>query len=81
MQELTTLLGHRGPITCVKFHPVYNWLVTSSEDTTIKIWDYESGTLEKTLKGHTKTVHQIAIDQQGLHLGIVHILLCFYSKL
>jgi platelet-activating factor acetylhydrolase IB subunit alpha len=50
------LEGHRQPVTCVAFHPVFSSLASGSEDTTIKIWDWELGELEKTVKGHTKGV-------------------------
>jgi platelet-activating factor acetylhydrolase IB subunit alpha len=51
-----TLESHRGPITCVAFHPVFSSLASGSEDYTIKIWDWELGELERTVKGHTKAV-------------------------
>ena len=51
-----TLQSHRLPITCVAFHPVFSSLASGSEDTTIKIWDWELGELERTIKGHTKAV-------------------------
>ncbi|KAI4620135.1 protein with putative role during mitosis [Alternaria novae-zelandiae] len=51
-----TLQSHRSPITCVAFHPVFSSLASGSEDTTIKIWDWELGELERTVKGHTKGV-------------------------
>ena len=51
-----TLPSHRGPVTCVAFHPTFSSLASGSEDTTIKIWDWELGELERTLKGHTKGV-------------------------
>jgi platelet-activating factor acetylhydrolase IB subunit alpha len=51
-----TLQSHRSPITCVAFHPVFSSLASGSEDTTIKIWDWELGELERTVKGHTKSV-------------------------
>ena len=51
-----TLQSHRLPITCVAFHPVFSSLASGSEDTTIKIWDWELGELERTVKGHTKAV-------------------------
>lgn len=51
-----TLQSHRQPITCVAFHPIFSSLASGSEDTTIKIWDWELGELERTVKGHTKGV-------------------------
>ena len=35
--ERMTLNGHRSPITRVLFHPQFNLLVTSSEDSQIKV--------------------------------------------
>ncbi|KAI9471134.1 Lissencephaly-1 [Coemansia sp. RSA 989] len=60
-----TLVQHRLPITCVRFHPQYTVLATASEDMTVKIWDSESGDFERTLKGHTKTVQDMAFDAKG----------------
>ncbi|KAJ2904357.1 nuclear distribution protein pac-1a [Zalerion maritima] len=51
-----TLQSHREPITCVAFHPVFSSLASGSEDYTIKLWDWELGELERTIKGHTKAV-------------------------
>jgi platelet-activating factor acetylhydrolase IB subunit alpha len=47
---LHVLKGHRGGISCVKFHPLYPLLASGSEDATIKIWDTETGQFERTLK-------------------------------
>ncbi|CAG8958266.1 hypothetical protein HYFRA_00000621 [Hymenoscyphus fraxineus] len=51
-----TLQSHREPVTCVAFHPVFSSLASGSEDYTIKIWDWELGELERTVKGHTRPV-------------------------
>jgi len=48
--EKYSLSGHRSPVTKVLFHPVYSIMLTSSEDATIKVWDYESGDYEKDIK-------------------------------
>lgn len=44
-------------------------VLSSSEDATIKVWDYESGDFERTLKGHTDAVQDIAFDHTGKLLG------------
>jgi platelet-activating factor acetylhydrolase IB subunit alpha len=50
------LQSHRSAITSVAFHPIFSSLASGSEDCTIKIWDWELGELERTIKGHTKAV-------------------------
>lgn len=57
------LQSHRSPVTCVAFHPVFSSLASGSEDTTIKVWDWELGELERTIKGHTKAV--LDVDYGG----------------
>ncbi|KAK2005278.1 WD40 repeat-like protein [Colletotrichum eremochloae] len=54
-----TLESHREPITCVAFHPVFSVLASGSEDCNVKVWDWEMGELEKTVKGHTKAVTDV----------------------
>uniref|UniRef100_A0A0N4UF55 Lissencephaly-1 homolog n=1 Tax=Dracunculus medinensis TaxID=318479 RepID=A0A0N4UF55_DRAME len=63
--EKFSLSGHRSPVTRVVFHPVYNIIASSSEDSTIKVWDYENGEFERSLKGHTDAVQDIAFDGSG----------------
>ncbi|CAF9931542.1 MAG: protein with putative role during mitosis [Gomphillus americanus] len=58
-----TLQSHRMPVICVAFHPIFSSLASGSEDTTIKIWDWELGELERTVKGHTKAV--LDVDYGG----------------
>jgi platelet-activating factor acetylhydrolase IB subunit alpha len=58
-----TLKSHREPVTSVAFHPTFSSLASSSEDCTVKIWDWEHGQLEKTLKGHILPV--LGLDYGG----------------
>lgn len=60
--EKFMLTGHRSTVTRVIFHPVYSVIASCSEDACIKMWDYESGNFERTLKGHTDVVQDIAFD-------------------
>lgn len=58
-----TFAGHRLPVNAVAFHPVFSELASCSEDSTIRIWDYELGDALHTLKGHTRPV--LDIDYGG----------------
>ncbi len=60
-----TMQGHRMPVTKVAFHPVFSQVASASEDTTVKLWDWETGDFERTLKGHTKAVQDVAFDSKG----------------
>lgn len=41
--EKYALTGHRGRVTKVALHPFYNLAASSSEDSSIKLWDYDTG--------------------------------------
>ncbi|OBT85483.1 hypothetical protein VE02_07365 [Pseudogymnoascus sp. 03VT05] len=63
------LESHRDTINCVAFHPVFSSIASGSDDYTIKIWDWELGELEKTIKGHTRAV--LDVDYGGPRGGIL----------
>jgi platelet-activating factor acetylhydrolase IB subunit alpha len=65
----STLTGHRSPVTQVAFHPVFSVLATASEDASVKVWDWEGGELERTVKGHTKAVQDVDFDPKGNLMG------------
>lgn len=64
-----SLTGHRQPVTKIAFHPQYSILASASEDATVKLWDWETGEFERTLKGHTKAVMDLDFDHKGDLLG------------
>ncbi|UKZ49813.1 protein with putative role during mitosis [Trichoderma virens] len=64
-----TLESHRASVTCVAFHPRFTSLASGSEDCTIKVWDWELGDLEQTIKGHTRPV--LDLDYGGPKTGIL----------
>ena len=64
-----TLTSHRASITRVSFHPTWTVLASASEDATVKIWDWESGDFERTVKGHTKAVMDVEFDSKGALMG------------
>ncbi|KAK0490479.1 dynein regulator [Armillaria novae-zelandiae] len=63
-----TLTGHRDSVNAVAFHPLYSVVATASDDCSIKIWDWETGELERTLKAHTKRVSDCQFNSTGTTL-------------
>ena len=45
------------------FHPIYSSVASGSDDYSIKVWDWELGELERTVKGHTRAV--LDVDYGG----------------
>ncbi|BFZ60675.1 Lissencephaly-1 [Saitoella coloradoensis] len=60
-----TLTSHRDQINSCAFHPKYTLLLTASDDTTVKLWDHDAGSLEQTLRGHTKSVLALDWSEDG----------------
>lgn len=58
--EKYTMAGHRAKVTKVAMHPIYNIVASASEDATIRLWDFEQGEHERTLKGHSGIVKFLA---------------------
>lgn len=48
---------------------MYSIIASASEDASIKIWDWETGEFERTLKGHTRQVLDVHYDSKGGKLG------------
>ncbi|KAI1336110.1 quinon protein alcohol dehydrogenase-like superfamily [Xylariaceae sp. FL0016] len=57
---LLTFEGHTGNITGVAFHCEGKWMVTSSEDGTVKIWDTRSGTIQRSYN-HGSAANDVVI--------------------
>lgn len=60
-----TMDQHRGAITCVKFHPKFALLASSSKDGCVKIWDGDNGRFKKTVAGHTDSVETVTFNGAG----------------
>mgnify|MGYP001264933902 CR=1 FL=1 len=75
---LKTLEGHTSPVLSIAFSPDgrklasgagSGWRPILDEDTTIRVWDAESGELMLTLKGHTSSVYSVAFSSDGSMLA------------
>ena len=60
---------HRGSVSCLIFHPVYNLLVSGGDDASIMVWECEEFTKEKSIKAHSNTVNGLAFDYSGKYLA------------
>lgn len=59
--------AHTNGVTCLQF--LANILATGSYDTTIKIWDMDSGEELRTLSGHTQGIRCLHFDDTKLISG------------
>lgn len=59
--------GHTDSVMCLQFED--NILMTGSYDSTVKIWDMESGEELRTLRGHTAGVRCLQFDDTKLITG------------
>jgi WD40 repeat protein len=64
-----TLRGHEGPVRSADFSPDGKWIVTSSRDKTVRIWDANTGRLLRTLTGHQEMVRGAHFSPDGKLIG------------
>ena len=60
-----TLHGHIEFVNSVAFSPDGRRIVSGSYDTTIKVWDAETGREIRTLEGHFAGVNSVAFSPDG----------------
>ena len=65
--SIKTFKGHENGVTCLQFDD--NILATGSYDTTIKIWNIETGEVIRTLRGHNGAVRTLQFDDSKLISG------------
>ncbi|KAJ3088800.1 TOR complex subunit lst8, partial [Quaeritorhiza haematococci] len=62
---ITSFDGHTGNITAIQFQSAGRWIVTSSEDGTIKIWDIRAPTVQRDYELKTPVNDVIIHPNQG----------------
>ncbi|KAL4777326.1 putative E3 ubiquitin ligase complex SCF subunit sconB [Aspergillus nidulans var. acristatus] len=65
--SIKTFKGHTNGVMCLQFED--NILATGSYDTTIKIWDTETGEELRTLRGHESGIRCLQFDDTKLISG------------
>src|SRR5262245_14563223 len=61
--------GHSSPVWSVAFAPDGKRLASGSEDSSIQLWEVESGQLQRTLTGHSGPVLSVAFAPDGKRLA------------
>src|ERR687886_1053720 len=62
---LRTLTGHTDAVQAVVVTPDSRRVISGSNDTTIKVWNWTTGEELFTLTGHTKAVKAVAVTPDG----------------
>jgi WD40 repeat protein len=65
---LRSLKGHKGEITALGVDTNVKYIISSSKDKTLKVWEANSGILVKTLTGHTGPINDLAITPDARYV-------------
>ncbi|QIR35378.1 hypothetical protein HCG51_00530 [Tolypothrix sp. PCC 7910] len=63
-----TLVGHSASVRAVALNPDGNYAISSSRDTTLKVWNWQTGEELRTLVGHSELVSAIAFTPDGKYV-------------
>ena len=63
--SLMTLRGHTGAVTSIDFSPDGNFIASASNDSSVKIWEVQSGQICHTLHGHNGSVNAVSFSPGG----------------
>lgn len=64
-----SLFGHSGPICAISFSPDRTLLLSSSEDTTIRLWSLQIWTCVVVYKGHMFPVWDVKFSPMGYYFA------------
>ena len=64
-EESASMVGHKGDVWSIAFHPNGTTLASSGSDATIRLWDVESGKAKQVLLGHSELVRHVSFSPDG----------------
>jgi dipeptidyl aminopeptidase/acylaminoacyl peptidase len=63
--ELRVLTGHKGPVTSVAYSPDGKFILSGSDDATVKLWNVADDGEPRTFTGHRGAVTGVAFGPDG----------------
>ncbi|KAI6671925.1 hypothetical protein NL676_006810 [Syzygium grande] len=65
MEKIKEFQAHKDFIRCMGVHPTLPYVLSASDDTIIKLWDWEKDWMRtQTFEGHSHYVMRVAFDPQ-----------------
>jgi WD40 repeat protein/uncharacterized caspase-like protein len=64
----TSLVDHKSDVLGLNFSPDGQTLASSSQDGTVKLWNWQTKTLLNTLRGHTSWLTSVSFSPDGQNL-------------
>lgn len=68
VQRKSILRGHSGPVYDVSYTAQGRYLMSVSEDTTMRLWDLKSGVNKAIYHGHSYPIWSVDTDRVGFNL-------------
>lgn len=65
VQPVRILIGHAASVNCIAFHPNCNYIVSGSDDGTLRVWHISSARCVRLLLGHRGPVRCVAVSNDG----------------